>query len=263
MSGYNKLIFFGKWVWNMGSDSFNAVTERERNTVGKEIARMRNRMGLSQPALCERMSAYGVKVQAAAISKWEKGENVPHAYQLLALCHALEIGSVLDTFCSKPLLNREGLQKLENYRADLIASGRYQPQREEREEIRYVDMPVSYLSVSAGPGEFLDENGYEMVSFPESSIPEGAELGVRISGDSMEPVYHDGQIVWIQRCKELRPSEVGIFFYDGNGYLKVYSEREANGSGRQPVLVSYNRRYEPISVLPEREFRIAGRVLKG
>ena len=139
----------------------------------------------------------------------------------------------------------------------------YQPQREEREEIRYVDMPVSYLSVSAGPGEFLDENGYEMVSFPEASIPEGAELGVRISGDSMEPVYHDGQIVWMQRCKELRPGEVGIFLYDGNGYLKVYSEREADGNGRQPVLVSYNRRYEPIPVLPEREFRIAGRVLKG
>ena len=247
----------------MGSDGFNALTERERNTVGRAIAKLRSRLGLSQSALCERLSACGIKVQIAAVSKWEKGENVPHAYQLLALCHALEVGSVLDTFRSEPLLNREGLERLEDYRADLIASGRYQPQREEREEIRYVDMPVSYLAVSAGPGEFLDENGFEMVSFPESSIPEGAELGVRISGDSMEPVYHNGQIVWMQRCKELRPGEVGILFYDGNGYLKVYSEREADGTGRQPVLVSYNRKYDPIPVLPEREFRIAGRVLKG
>ena len=247
----------------MTNDVFNAQAERERNTVGKEIVRIRKQLGLSQPALCERLSACGVTVQAAAVSKWEKGENVPHAYQLLALCHALEIGSVLDTFCSQPPLNREGQERLEGYRADLIASGRYQPRREKKEEIRYIDMPVSYLPVSAGPGEFLEEDSFEMVSFPESSIPEGAQRGIRVSGDSMEPVYHDGQIVWMQRCQALRAGEVGIFLYDGNGYLKVYSERETAGGGRQPVLVSYNRKYEPIFVLPECEFRIAGRVLKG
>ena len=247
----------------MAYDEFNALVEKEHNTVGKEIVRIRRSLGLSQLDLCERMSAHGVKVKAPAICKWESGENVPHAYQLLALCHALKIGSVLDTFCSEPLLNKEGLERLENYRADLIASGRYRPKREEQEEIRYVDMPVSYLSVSAGPGEFLEEDSFEMVSFPESSIPEGAERGIRVSGDSMEPVYHDGQIVWMQRCEALRAGEVGIFLYDGNGYLKVYSERETDENGRQPVLVSYNRTYEPIPVLPEREFRIAGRVLKG
>ena len=247
----------------MAHDGFDALTERERNTVGKEIGRIRKQLRLSQPALCERLSAYGVTVQAPAISRWERGENIPHAYQLLALCRALEIGSVLDTFCSEPLLNREGLERLADYRADLIASGRYQPKREEQEEMRYIDMPVSYLSVSAGPGEFLEEDSFEKVSFPEASIPEGAECGIRVSGDSMEPVYHDGQIVWMQRCRELRTGEIGIFLYDGNGYLKVYSERETDEGGRQPVLVSYNRKYEPIPVLPGREFRIAGRVLKG
>ena len=247
----------------MAYDVFDALIEKERNTVGKEIGRIRKQLRLSQPALCERLSAYGVTVQAAAISKWEKGDNIPHAYQLLALCHALEIGSVLDTFCSEPPLNQEGLERLADYRADLIASGRYQPKREEQEEMRYIDMPVSYLSVSAGPGEFLEDDSFEKISFPESSIPKSAECGIRVSGDSMEPVYHDGQIVWMQRCKVLRAGEVGIFLYDGNGYLKVYSERETDEGYRQPVLVSYNRKYEPIPVLPGREFRIAGRVLKG
>ena len=247
----------------MAYDVFDALTEKEHNTVGKEIGRIRKQLRLSQPALCERLRAYGVTVQAAAISKWEKGDNIPHAYQLLALCRALEIGSVLDTFCSEPLLNREGLERLADYRADLIASGRYQPKREEQEEMRYIDMPVSYLPVSAGPGEFLEDDSFEKISFPESSIPEGAQRGIRVSGDSMEPVYHDGQIVWMQRCEILRAGEVGIFLYDGNGYLKVYSERETDGGVRQPVLVSYNRKYEPIAIQPEREFRIAGRVLKG
>ena len=40
-----------------------------------------------------------------------------------------------------------------------------------------------------------------MVSFPEKSVPKGADFGVRVSGDSMEPVYHDGQIVWVEECE--------------------------------------------------------------
>ena len=138
-------------------------------------------------------------------------------------------------------------------------------------EIRYLDMPVSALPVSAGTGAFLDEGNFEMVSFPESSIPDGAEFGVRVSGDSMEPVYHDGQIVWVQQCETLRTGEVGVMIYDGQGYIKAYAEQEPDdpeaylGSDgvrwMQPVLVSYNKAYAPKPVSPELEFRIVGRVL--
>ena len=112
-----------------------------------------------------------------------------------------------------------------------------------------------------------------MLRFPEASIPERAEFGVRVSGDSMEPVYHDGQIVWVQRCSELEIGDVGIFVCDGEGYLKAYDEQEpgedvrenyTDTEGRvhpQPVLVSYNEAYEPRVVSPYASFRIIGRVL--
>ena len=186
--------------------------------------------------------------------------TVPNAYQFNAVRSALEIEDPLGPE-QTPELDDAGLTKLEEYKSDLIASGRYRPERGEREEIHYTEMPVSYLSVSAGPGEFLDEGGFETVAFPEHLIPAGAEFGVRVGGDSMEPVYKDGQIVWARRCNTLRFGDVGIFFYDGCGYLKAYSERDDGDGGHRPVLVSYNRRYEPISVLPEQEFRIFGRVL--
>ena len=99
-------------------------------------------------------------------------------------------------------------------------------------EIRYLDMPVSDLPVSAGTGAFLDEGNFEMVSFPESSIPDGAEFGVRVSGDSMEPVYHDGQIVWVQQCETLRPGEVGVMIYDGQGLQQgLCTEASFTGTG--------------------------------
>ncbi|MFR7743323.1 MAG: S24 family peptidase [Acutalibacteraceae bacterium] len=87
----------------------------------------------------------------------------------------------------------------------------------------------------------------------------------------MEPVYHDGQIVWVQQCETLRTGEVGVMIYDGQGYIKAYAEQEpddpeahlgSDGVRRmQPVLVSYNKAYAPKPVSPELEFRIVGRVL--
>ncbi len=98
-------------------------------------------------------------------------------------------------------------------------------------------------------------------------------FGVRVCGDSMEPVYHDGQIAWIQECSELSPGEVGIFMYDGDGYIKMYDEQEPCEAERydftdsdgtlhmQSVLISYNKKYEPKLVSPLARFSIVGRVL--
>ena len=132
-------------------------------------------------------------------------------------------------------------------------------------------MPVSLLPASAGTGAFLEEENFEMVSFPASAVPQKADFGVRVSGDSMEPVYHDGQIVWVQQCASLSPGEVGLFLYDGDGYIKVYDEQEpeeqesfTDSQGvlhKQPVLISYNEKYEPKAVSPQLSFTIAGRIL--
>ena len=112
-----------------------------------------------------------------------------------------------------------------------------------------------------------------MVSFPESSVPEGAEFGLRVSGDSMEPVYHDGQIVWVQQCDRVGVGEVGIFIYDGDGYIKVYNEQMPHEVDRedftdsygnvhmQPIMISYNQKYQPRYVSAHSNFQVVGRVL--
>ena len=112
-----------------------------------------------------------------------------------------------------------------------------------------------------------------MVSFPENAVPPDADFGVRVSGDSMEPVYHDGQIVWVQKCETLSVGQVGIFVYDGEGYIKRYGEQQPENDSvdayidsygvihMQPVLISYNRNYADKIVRPENQFEIVGRVL--
>ena len=58
------------------------------------------------------------------------------------------------------------------------------------------EMPVSYLTISAGIGSFLDGGSFKMVSFPASAVTDGADFDMRVSGDSRESVYHDGQSIW-------------------------------------------------------------------
>lgn len=251
---------------------YDAAAERESNSIGRAIANARREKHLSLAALSALLRTFGVKASPPSISKWETGMTIPNAYQFHALRSALDLGDLLGPEWT-PELDDAGLQKLEEYKSDLIATGRYRPRHRTLDAVHYVEMPVSILAVSAGTGEFLDEDSVETVSFPEHLIPAGAELGVRVSGDSMEPVYHDGQIVWMQRCETLRIGEVGIFLYDGCGYLKEYREQEPEEAVResfadsdgvvrnQPVLVSYNRRYDPIPVRPDNGFAIAGRVL--
>lgn len=256
-------------------ERYNAAAEQQLNIVGQKIATARNQAGLSLAKFSTLLEDFGVSVSAAAISKWEVGKSVPSAYQLLAVTQALHTDEDFSYFMkngSNPELNAEGMKKLVDYKTDLIASGRYKPARANN-IIRFIEMPVSDLAVSAGTGVFLDEGNFEMVSFPEASVPQGADFGLRVSGDSMEPVYHNGQIVWVQQCERVGVGEVGIFIYDGDGYIKLYDEQEPDESVRdsftdsygnvhmQPVMISYNQKYDPRVVSADAGFQVVGRVL--
>ena len=73
------------------SPRFQADLARERNIIGRKIKAARNKTGLTQREFAETLSAYGIKIQTPGVNKWEKGETIPNAYQLVALCHALKI----------------------------------------------------------------------------------------------------------------------------------------------------------------------------
>lgn len=89
-----------------------------------------------------------------------------------------------------------------------------------------------------------------------SAAPQGADFGVRISGDSMEPVISDGSIVWIKQQEALGEGQIGIFLLNGEALCK-----KLDRSGRRCFLVSENPRYAPIGILENDDLRVVGRVL--
>lgn len=260
---------------------YNAEQERRENIIGQRIQEVRKAHGVSLEGLSYALRHYGIDMKQTGIGRWESGTVIPNAYQLMALSHIFQIEDPKTFFAETPTdadaLNEDGLRKVREYKEDLIASGKYRPAPAPAagsNVLKFREMPMSLLPVSAGPGAFLDENNFELRRFPADEIPDGAEFAIRISGDSMEPVYSSGQIIWVQLCKQLRPGDVGIFEYDGNGYVKMYDEQYpeetfldeyTTSDGQvlpQPVLVSYNEAYAPRPVNPNTSFCIIGRVLK-
>ena len=113
------------------------------------------------------------------------------------------------------------------------------------------------LPVSAGAGVMVgfqskDDEYADTITVRENSKTREADYALRISGNSMEPRYHDGDILLVQECETLEFGELGIFILDGNGFFKVY------GGDR---LYSLNEEYGDILLKDFEEARIAGRVI--
>ena len=255
------------------SKHFRADLAKDRNIIGQKIAAARKKAGLSQPELSELLLRNGVHILTPGLSKWEKGETIPNAYQLLALCDALNIETGLQYFMGVPALkrealNNEGLRMLNSYREYLESKPRYTNQH----RVEMIRMRVSQLPASAGYGDYLDDESFETMQFPASAVPDGADFAVPVDGDSMEPLFHDGELAWIQLTPEVNVGDIGLFILDGSGYIKLYDEREPEDAEEyidsngflhpQIVLISQNDSYEPMVITPEMDFRVVGKVLK-
>ena len=227
--------------------------------IGEVLAARRRSMGLSQAELAARLSRRGYPVSNQAVSKWEKGATLPNAEQFLQLCALLRIEDIRGAFGAGGEgflagLDREGRRKVLEYAQLLRDSGRYAVRREEPALRR--SLPLYSLAVSAGTGQFLDGEDYEMVEVG-AEVPEGSNFGVRVAGDSMEPEFHDGQIIWVRQQRSLMTGDIGVFLYDGSAYLKQLVALED-----RMALHSLNPLYPDIVISPELPLRVLGKVLQ-
>ena len=121
--------------------NYNAEAERQENVIGARIDEARRKAGLSLVDFSALLRQYGVTMSPSGINKWAKGSALPNAYQMMAVCHALDLDVDVSYFCSShtPVLNDTGLAKVKEYRDDLIASGRYKPQPKVVSILKYID----------------------------------------------------------------------------------------------------------------------------
>ena len=112
----------------------------------------------------------------------------------------------------------------------------------------YYDHPAS-----AGTGQYLNDVRVERIELP---VDVDADFVIPIKGDSMEPDYHDGDLVFIQTSVDLNNGVIGVFNYNGNAYIKqLVIDKD------QAYLHSLNPAYKDMPITPDTDFRIIGEVV--
>ncbi len=228
--------------------------------LGKKLREIRIRCDYTQLEVSDRMKALGCPIAKNSISRWETGYVSPGVEQFVTLCRIYEIQNVVGVFGDgkQPsvdrCLNRDGREKVEEYRQLLIGSGKYRPDDQvipfPTRRAPFYEMPAS-----AGRGVFLDSEAYEMVEVGPD-VPLSATFGVPVSGDSMEPAYHNGDAIWVQQQQTLESGEIGLMMLNGQAYVKQLGN-DKNGLR----LLSLNPAYQPIVICESDTFRVLGKVV--
>lgn len=115
-------------------------------------------------------------------------------------------------------------------------------------------IPIYMSPAAAGEPLTILADDYSMVK--TSDAPDEAGFGIRISGDSMEPVIADSSVVWVKKQESLESGDIGIFVLNGESVCK-----KLEYSNGQCTLVSLNVKYKPIRILESDDLRVIGKVI--
>lgn len=230
--------------------------------IGKRLKEARERAGYTQKELGEI-----VGVTSSAITNYETEISHPKEPVMYALIDALGVEpNYLFQDCIKnaPSVSDEAMRLARDYDTALDDRGRkmvrgladleigYTAKRAEKEkaerkaelikhkeetadEIAVYVTTLYHQPVSAGNGENAAYDYSETVQLKKMP-PNGTSYIVPVQGDSMEPLFSDGDKVFVRAQIEIEPGQTGVFYMDGQMWIKEL------GDG---VLLSRNPKYPP------------------
>lgn len=118
-----------------------------------------------------------------------------------------------------------------------------------KEETRVINYYLN--AASAGTGQFLfDDSVTDILSIPDTERYKNVDYAVRVSGKSMEPKFFNNDILLVQSTSHLNIGEIGIFYVDGDTYVKELGKNQ---------LISVNPEFDNIPLTESS--RCLGRVI--
>lgn len=214
-----------------------------KEEIGYVLKQLRISCGMTQKEVAEKI---GRKQQI--IGHWETGYSQPDANTLFTLCDIYGT-SVDEAFGFKKenvsiakkdinLLNRfHSLDSFGQETVNMILDrelNRTQQLTETATKASSATLRIyTYMHKIAAAG-----NGYYFDDIPTDTIEapykEGADFIIGVSGDSMEPTYNDGDLVYVEKSQIINIGDIGIFMLNNECYIK-----EAGENG----LISHNSKY--------------------
>ena len=200
--------------------SFGERMRSRREELGKSRQQLAGELGLS----------------LSAISNYETGVSFPKEEVMLRLFDCLETDPNFlfqDSFQGgQDVLSQSERTLLERYRGlspmgretvrsvvDALCAYRDDLEQSRVEETPRV-IPLYRSPAAAGYAAPVFGEDFDYLTV-DDSVPQAAEFGVRIQGDSMAPYIADGSVVYVNR-DPMKAGDVGIFCVDGDILCKQY-----------------------------------------
>ena len=213
----------------------------------EKLKARRKELKMTQKDIADQL---GISYQA--YSAWERGVKEPSKEKVNRLEQLLKVPkgyfTEIEVVRLYNTLSNKGKNQVVEYARDLV-------QKEKTQQVISVSEKIYeyhvYEKMSAGIGASVyDDKDYDIVYFDEELAHDFASW---VSGNSMEPKYHNGSVALIR--------ETG-FDYDGAVYAVVCNSqtyikrvyREENGLR----LVSINPRYDDIFISYDEDPRVVG-----
>jgi len=213
----------------------------------EKLKARRKELKLTQKEIADQL---GISYQA--YSAWERGVKAPSKQKVSQLEQILSVPkgyfTEIEIVRLYNTLSSKGKDQVVTYARDLV-------QKERSQKVMSISKKLYeyhvYEKMSAGIGASVyDDRNYDTVYFDEELVHDFASW---VSGDSMEPKYHNGSVALIR--------ETG-FDYDGAVYAVVcnnqtYIKRVYREEGGLR-LVSINPKYKDIFISYDEDPRVVG-----
>lgn len=230
-------------------------------SFGTRLKETRESRGYKQNYFAELLG-----VTATRLNYWEKDKREPDVAMIKKISLLLEVSSDWlignDEYNDNFVLENNEKTIIKKYRSldpygkkaveNLLNIEYERCESKPIEERKTIHLPKSVLRVSAGTGNWLDEQQLESVSVIDTPESRKASLIIEVDGDSMSPMYENGDNVFVKTQTDIEIGDIGIFIVDGNGYIKKL------GKDR---LISVNPEYDDIFSTEDSDFRCVGKVL--
>ncbi|HEM4866198.1 TPA: helix-turn-helix transcriptional regulator, partial [Streptococcus suis] len=211
----------------------------------------RTELGLSQSEIARQL-----EISRMSYSAWERGKTKPNHKNLSLLATILKVDesyfeseySIVQNYL---LLTDENKLAAEDYVEQLLTSQSIA----ENVVSLYSYQVLSDIQLSAGPGEGLYDEFETETVYSEDEYT-GFDIATWISGNSMEPVYKDGEVALIRSTGFDYDGAVYALNWNGSLYIKKLY-REEDGFR----MVSLNEDYTEKFIPYEDEPRIVGLVV--
>lgn len=231
--------------------------------LGENIKALRKDHHLTLQALADNLNKKypkTVNFNKGKLSKWENGREEPKLSSVKILADYFEttVDSLVNGKLEAPILSV--YNKLHEPRQKKVLSFA-QDQLDEQEGnsiniLSYSDF-TCYGAVSAGTGEWLEDEYKEEVSLPTSIVPKHHfDFVLRVNGNSMEPLFKNHEYVFVKKVDEVRSGQIGVFIVDGEAYLKkAYIEKD------HLHLVSLNKAYDDLLFDSLNDIKVVGTII--